>query len=417
MPREVVCPHCGSAVPLEGTNEVIEPELAGGSVEVSPTLETVLPATLAQDSPEPEPALPTGDSANVLFASPTSDEVVEVFVAGDALFTSSSTERAVLVEEASTPPDAAGDKPGRDPFLAALVGSNGSHVRDEGATAAIPAAERREPAPDAALEPVPERLPGRDLPPDATAASPSTATTPAQASDQEELDEEEVTGLSWPMVLLASYASAVTLALFWVVWTGRGIRGEVGPPTLPVDSRPELEAGGGAKFLAELPAIPEDRLATIGQTLHLGNLELTPLEVRLDRVELRSVAGPGRREGGEKALKLRLRVKNVSPDTAFVPLEPAFVRQPDRGSPASVIASKSDQPVFTYPLAIESEWAIVGQEFPKLEPGQQREVVVVSEAGALDRLEPPMTWRVKLRTGANQTAVIGVSIEPDQILR
>ena len=56
-----------------------------------------------------------------------------------------------------------------------------------------------------------------------------------------------------------------------------------------------------------------------------------------------------------------------------------------------------------FPLAVESEWSIVGQEFRELKPGESYETVVVSAPDALDHVAPEMTWRLRLRTDINQT--------------
>jgi hypothetical protein len=70
-----------------------------------------------------------------------------------------------------------------------------------------------------------------------------------------------------------------------------------------------------------------------------------------------------------------------------------------------------------FPLAIVSEWSIVGQEFRELRPGESYETLVVSAPDALDRLAPEMTWRIRLRTDINQTELIGIQFEENQIRR
>ena len=68
-----------------------------------------------------------------------------------------------------------------------------------------------------------------------------------------------------------------------------------------------------------------------------------------------------------------------------------------------------------YPLAIESEWSILGQEFRDLRPGQEFETLLVSAPDSALRADGPMTWRVRLRTGINRTDDLGVRFQPADV--
>ena len=68
-----------------------------------------------------------------------------------------------------------------------------------------------------------------------------------------------------------------------------------------------------------------------------------------------------------------------------------------------------------FPLAVESEWMIVGQEFRELGPGESMEGIIVSAPDARGLIEEEMTWRVRLRTGINETDVLGVWIADHEI--
>ena len=68
-----------------------------------------------------------------------------------------------------------------------------------------------------------------------------------------------------------------------------------------------------------------------------------------------------------------------------------------------------------FPLAVESEWSIVGQDFRELGPGESMEALIVSAPDALGLKEEEMTWRVRLRTGINETDVLGVRIADREI--
>ena len=57
------------------------------------------------------------------------------------------------------------------------------------------------------------------------------------------------------------------------------------------------------------------------------------------------------------------------------------------------MASAGEEKIDLYPLAIESEWLILGQEFPVLKPGESVETLVASEPVSEDRFERLMTWQ------------------------
>ena len=104
---------------------------------------------------------------------------------------------------------------------------------------------------------------------------------------------------------------------------------------------------------------------------------------------------------------LRLRLTNVSHDQSFAPLERALCesRAPHR---SVVDRTKEGKLIGLFPLAVDSEWSIAGQEFPVLKPGESTETLIASEHGAADRLTSDMTWRVRLRIGPYKTDMIGV---------
>ncbi len=67
-----------------------------------------------------------------------------------------------------------------------------------------------------------------------------------------------------------------------------------------------------------------------------------------------------------------------------------------------------------YPLAVESEWSIRDQVFEELQPGESCEALLVSAPEVSDRLSPEMIWRIRLRTGIDQTETLGVRFRKDE---
>ena len=68
-----------------------------------------------------------------------------------------------------------------------------------------------------------------------------------------------------------------------------------------------------------------------------------------------------------------------------------------------------------FPLALDSEWSIVGQEFSTLEPGDTEETFVAAEPGSARNLADEMTWRVRLRIGVYRTDMLGVRFTKGEV--
>lgn len=371
MSREIHCPACGLNIPLD------EPEAPPIVGHVSPdarTVETVVPATACHDEPS---AFADGSGVDVL---------------------------------ASRPP--AGRLPGQDP------GHDGT---DEAWPKPFPT-RWPDDAPvvgdGAVLEGGAGVWPGSTvLTSSATPLRSGDAIGPAAGRDDDEpgmgqVGETGARRASIGSVLLGSYASAVTLALLWILSHGP-VRVDSTAPTLPADSYADLDSSDASAFLARLATIPSDRVTTLGVPLRVGDLEVVPLEVRSGPVRLISIEGDRRKQDGH-ALHLRLRFRNLSDSTAFTPLDREFVRPPDRDVPPSLIVAGS-RPILPFPLAVASEWEIAGQDFSPLEPGAERETVIVSESEADAKLAPAMMWRLRLRTSADRIELIGIRFEQREI--
>jgi hypothetical protein len=155
----------------------------------------------------------------------------------------------------------------------------------------------------------------------------------------------------------------------------------------------------------------------------VGSLEITALGLKEGRVILEQVPSSVRRkkrsirDGGKGALRLRVRLRNLSEDATFAPLDATFVREPDRGLPDSYLETGRGDFIDSYPLAAQSEWSIVGQTFPQLGPGESAETVVVSAPDAMEQVADPMTWRLRVRVGPDRAEVIGLRFARHEIGR
>jgi hypothetical protein len=222
----------------------------------------------------------------------------------------------------------------------------------------------------------------------------------------------------WMTLLLLSYSSAVTLGLGWVLWTGRSIH----PPEERAQAEsPRAEDPRAARSLdstakVELPPIPSANLASIGQTIRIGDLEITPLSVSFARAELeRKIEPADYRLEDLSSLVLRFKVTNVSRDTAFRPLARSLIRDAASALDRSFVSTQDGTRIELYPLAIESEWLIVGQEFPQLKPDESAETLVTSEPVTEDRLRDEMTWRIRLRTGPYRSDIFAVRFRRSEL--
>lgn len=251
--------------------------------------------------------------------------------------------------------------------------------------------------------------------PDGHDRRPEPAPSPEEDDEDDDLTPH---GTSWATLLLASYASAVTLGLFWVLWTGRRIRDDAPEVSPPAETRPDpgLRANKSRNVIPPKP-IADEYLAALGQMVRLGQIEATPLGLTSGPVKLeRNFNRRETKAGGKDALRLRLRLRNVSKDVILAPFDEAFVRDRLGDEPDSMIETGADRPAIAmYPLAVESEWAIVGQRFHELKPGEEFETEVVSVADAVSKMAPEMTWRVRLRTDINHTDDFGVRFRPEDV--
>jgi hypothetical protein len=237
------------------------------------------------------------------------------------------------------------------------------------------------------------------------------------------------------------------ISVFWMLADRRGPlenlpddgafaprRGSPGFPQEDLERMPsdaELKLGG---LVAPDESLSEATILRLGETRPVGNLEVSPLEVEHATLMSWRADAPDEKIETGPVLVLRLRVKNVSAKQEFFPLDPAFL-YPDprkqmksndlfdgRGLTYTYLhpADRVADVVCPFDLNVRDGWVLEGQEFPKLPPGGQADLIVVSDADAMERVRGPMIWRVKLRKGLTATGqgvatVIGVAFDPAEI--
>lgn len=207
---------------------------------------------------------------------------------------------------------------------------------------------------------------------------------------------------SWPNVILGSYASAVTLALIWVLATGKTLpRHRVQAPNREFEAPPLI-------FPRAFEPIAPDGSVNLGETIAVGDLEVMPLMV-LHRTA-RISEGAGLEDSGQEVpncLTLTIRLKNTSVDRELTPLEPPSAWNEGFGE-AHYVELGTRRRILALALNWESNEAIDSQSPPVIAPGAVADVVLVSEPVAFGRLAGPLTWWITLRTGEDETETIGV---------
>lgn len=378
----VVCPDCGARIPLEGSSL----ELSEG-----PDRPTAAP------SPDPEESKPRweGSSADFQAASASLDPFL-----------------VELAKGAGTVDDF--DRGVEPPLLpmALHLGDSRTDADSEagrGGSAVIEALNLDDSRPS----PLPLPLASLSAPPKSAAR-----TDKPGGVDADFEPEEAGRGSSWTSAILFSYAIAVTVAFFWFVILpklrgGGGVEGDLIPATL--ESRADSgRRADRSRTIAPVAPVSPDHLTTLGKPIKLGEVEVTALSVERRQVTLLRTRISGevqRKREPDPCLVLRLRLRNVSEDLVFAPFDESFVRDPDKGPSDSFIEVGPKSRAWPYPLAVESEWSIEGQTFRELKPGETLETTLVSstEAGSLEAGK--LLWRIRLRTGIDQTEVVGVSTD------
>jgi hypothetical protein len=252
-----------------------------------------------------------------------------------------------------------------------------------------------------------------------------------------------------PLVLYAVLCTAVAGYLYLKLRT---------QPTNPFDSFPDWE-GDTPGVRKEKPKLsydrkfatqplPEHLMVGLGQTIRVGDIEVTPTSVERRKVELMAEGPESKPEPSPTdALVLHLRLKNVAEDYAFTPLDNFFDRHwkpGNDGSPPLTLLQAGAETFFGGPAKWyppgrgrkeRREWLAGRADLDRegLSPGRTQEAVVATDAWdpavaqylfGVDEegnaVKKPyagkLLWRVQLRRGLVDwkgrrlpaTAVVGV---------
>lgn len=199
-----------------------------------------------------------------------------------------------------------------------------------------------------------------------------------------------------------------------------------------------------AEQLQRLP-LPADQRVRLGETIRVGDLEITPKKVEWKVVR---IFVEGRATKPEPcrhpSLVLRLRLRNVSSDFCFAPLDNYFDRKYAKGDRKHFTRLEIGTKIFRggparwYPLdrnpndRKDREWVEERKRVEdELDPGDAVDTLVCTDGDdhrvmqALAGYKGPLTWRIQLRRGLVRvqgrdvpaTAIIGVEFTDRDIDR
>jgi hypothetical protein len=221
-------------------------------------------------------------------------------------------------------------------------------------------------------------------------------------------------------------------------------------PDYPADTPGATRKEQASRVIERVPPdtrLPDKLRVSLGRSIRLGDLEVTPLRVEMLKVVFCSEAPHVNPEPSrDDALVLTLRLHNVSEDDYFVPTDPAFTAQWREGEAKPyTFLEVGPQRFYGGPFPWQPRGRrgayrdpdpreyVRGQEDDAriLKPNQERTTVVCTDpadhavAAAVRDYEGTLVWRVRLRRGlvavgdreVSSSGVIGVQFDARQVRR
>lgn len=232
------------------------------------------------------------------------------------------------------------------------------------------------------------------------------------------------------LVALASYASAVTLALLYLLFhqaTAQPSQLENLPDVKPLQE-------GEVQLVPIDAEMPPGHTLTLGQSQRFGNIVIEPLDVVCEPLAFVHYSGREdmTRPDSEPVVKLRVRFTNVSQDQVIAPLDGQLlftrIYSPKTGRTRAnqFVCSQATKhaggdPVFVYDYSPTDEFDMADQQLGRvLQPGESYETYIPTTEDALDSLDGELIWRVHFRKGYSPhgfgvTTVVEVTFDRESI--
>jgi S-adenosylmethionine hydrolase len=242
------------------------------------------------------------------------------------------------------------------------------------------------------------------------------------------------------LIPLISYSILATIALAILLTRPQAWD----PLELLPDREGDLKGASRGKQAASIyervrpeSSLPNKLTITLGQTMRIGDLEVTPQRVEFRRVVFRQ-HGFAPEPALDDSLVLGLLFRNISRDVAFSPSDPFFDRAwkgLSSGKKPYTFLDIGTHRLWGGPLRwkpgrrIEAEETIEGQQYRILQPGEQLSTFVCTDpqehvGRILEKYHGNLVWRVQVRRGLvpvedgeyPATAVIGVRFRDTDII-
>lgn len=218
------------------------------------------------------------------------------------------------------------------------------------------------------------------------------------------------------MILLASYASAVTIAALWL-WLNSSAARPHELESLP-DVAP-LEPNE-FRYAPQNASMPQGHTLPLGAAQQLGYIKVEPLRVTRGPVRFSHYSDQAQsKPPTAPVLKLWLRFTNVSSDQLIAPLDrDLLLTRSYQHEQDAVLANQlvlpadkaSGKPGYVIDHPLTSEWDLAGQKLGhRLKPGESVETYIPLEPGSADHLAGDLLWRVHFRKGYHDATGHGVT--------
>ena len=218
---------------------------------------------------------------------------------------------------------------------------------------------------------------------------------------------------------LVSYSILITLAfmyLFFSFFQAKPHQLESLPDIAPSEE-------GEFRLIRENASLAPGHTLKIGQVQRFGNIEIEPIGVVRGSLEFEHFQGNlGNTIPPTKpVLKLKLRIKNVSEDQIFPPLDMNLItlREHDPENYKRVYANNwvckssdlgtRDNRILMYNHPPTSEYDIKGLEIRPITPDDEIVTFLPTEEENLKTLEGDLVWRFQIRKGFHPVSMNGVT--------
>ena len=237
---------------------------------------------------------------------------------------------------------------------------------------------------------------------------PSTTVAQEAAAFAEHEVQSQQKFLLLLLIVVGSYASAVTIVLAYMLIFGR---------TSTLESLPDLKPpmkNGEISWNYNPPKndVAPGHILSLGQSRRFGNVRVTPIKVTRGVVNFEHYKGdPGNaRSASEPILKLWVKFENVSHNQTIAPLDSLLlytrksINLSELVQANCFVAAESDRrkgkPLYYhFDMPIHSEYRMIGQDLSReLKPGDTLETFVPSEEDA-PKLKGDLVWRFQFRKG------------------